>query len=119
MLSLHDGWKQFLNGGVEVFSTLHISFKLAGDEVERFGNDSVQHGVGTGDISAGTDRAKFKLVAGKGERTGAVSIASFFWKRGKNRYTRDERSALLAGLGGAFFKPDRKCPEVDRPGRWR
>ena len=97
------GGKKFLNGLVEVFAGLDVGFELGGDKIEALGDDGVEHGIGAGNIGAGTDGAELELVAGEGKRAGAVSIAGVLGQLGKNGNAGFENTALLAAFGGAFF----------------
>ena len=116
---LDDAGEQVLDGLVEVFAALDVGFELGGDEVERLGDDRVEHRVGAGDVGTGADGAELKLVAGEGERAGAVAVAGFLGKRRQDRHAGHERAALLAGLGAGLFRADRRCPGAGRRGRRR
>lgn len=82
---------------------MRLFFQFGCDEIKRIGDDRIQHGIGAGNIGAGTDRAEFKLIARESKGRSAVSVAGFFGKLGQNRNARLEHAALFAGLGAAFF----------------
>ena len=62
--------QQLLQGGLEVLGLLQPVGELA----QFLGHDGVQHHVGAGDGLGGAQHTEFELVAGKGQRRGAVAV---------------------------------------------
>ena len=62
--------QQLLQGGLEVLGLLQPVGELA----QFLGHDGVQHHIGAGDGLGGAQHTEFELVAGKGQRRGAVAV---------------------------------------------
>lgn len=70
LVGLEGVMEQGLEGGLKVLGLLQNVGKLA----QLVGHDGIEHGVGAGDGLGGAQHTEFELVAGKGQRRGAVAV---------------------------------------------
>ena len=66
------------------------------------GDDRVENRVGPGDVGRTADGAELKLVAGEGERAGAVAVAGVLGELGQNRDARLKKPPCLVLLAPPF-----------------
>ena len=66
--------EQALNGGIERRPLGKLGFKHGGDVIQRAGHCRIQGNIRRGDILGGAQSAELKLVAGKREWAGPITI---------------------------------------------
>ena len=98
-----DLLEHFLDGGVQLLRVaLGLRLQLGGDVVERLGDDRVEDHERAGDGLAGADRAELELVAGEGERAGAVAVARVLRQRRQGVHADRQHAGLLRLLRAAL-----------------
>ena len=105
LLSLMMPGQQVLDRRVEVLAALDGLLQLGGDVVERLGDDRVEHRVRARRSTAlDADGAELELVAGEGERAGAVAVAGVAAAASAAPTTPiSMNAALLGALGAALL----------------
>jgi len=73
-----------------------------GDEIDRFGDDRVEHRVGAGDVVGTADCAELKFIARERKGTGAITVAGVLGKLGKDGYAGFKKAACLVLLAPPF-----------------
>ncbi len=79
------------------------SLELGRDRVERVGHGRVQHHVRERDALTGRDGAELELVAGEGERAGAVTVARVARQLRQDADADVERATVLRRLRAALL----------------
>ena len=90
--------EELLQVGVEV---ARHGVQLVGERVERLGDDRIQHHLVLGAVLGGARRAELELVAGEGERGGAVAVGRVARKRRQRVHADLQLRASARGPGGS------------------
>ncbi len=90
-----------LTAHLQLLAGLEALLELGGAEVERFGDRDVQDDVRHRDALVRRDRAELELVAGEGERAGAVAVAGVARQLRQDADAGVEDAARLCRLGAA------------------
>ena len=93
--------QQLLDGGLELLAVLQPLFELGGAVVERLGDGDVEGDARQRDALVRRDRAELELVAGEGERAGAVAVAGIARQLRQHADADIEDAAALGRLGAA------------------
>ncbi len=68
------GLDQFAHRRLKVHAAVELGLEFGGQRLHRIGHDHVEHRDGKGDALRAAHRAELELVAGEGERAGAVAV---------------------------------------------
>ena len=91
--------KHAAHSGFHTHAFRQFGLKRHGHLLDGVGGDGVQYGDGEADRLTRSHRAELELVAGEGERRGAVTVASVFRQLRKHLRAQSEEAAFSGGGG--------------------
>ncbi len=101
LVLLDDLGQEVLDRGLELLAALEALLELGRAVVEGFGDRDVERHVRERDALIGRDRAELELVAGEGERAGAVAVARVARELRQHAHADVEDPAGLGALRAA------------------
>ena len=102
LMSLYVLYKQIMQSCIEIVCLLEFVCEFS----QRVSNDSVQYGIRTSNVQAGTCASELELVAGECERRCSVSIGGILREVRKRRYAHVEHGVSRCVIPALFKSLD-------------